>query len=263
MKSKGIVYWLAEKQKRPVVQFFALVMFVSLFYLILGSIEATIAFTLGMFVHELGHYFIFVKNRILTIIRIIFPLGAAAMPANDENEKLSDLLPWWNISTLLQAGYTMNIALMLVGVVFVQFGFCPVFSHKLIEMNGTLAVFNLLPIWVLDGGQLFKAVFASLNEKLDKLFVISGVLICVIGLVFILAPALNMNLFTLLFQLWNNATLIIFLLIFTIGILTKHKRDNREYSKSSQAMNVKQVAFQLGWYFLMVTTCFLILNLSL
>ncbi|KKQ11574.1 MAG: hypothetical protein US25_C0080G0001, partial [Candidatus Moranbacteria bacterium GW2011_GWE1_36_7] len=101
---KSIIYWLIEKEKRPLAQVLAFVAFSVILYFSLGSIEAAIAMMLGMYLHELGHFVVFAVYKIKAVILLIFPLGAVAAPINEDEDKRSDQLPWQNIATLVQAG---------------------------------------------------------------------------------------------------------------------------------------------------------------
>lgn len=261
MKKKSIVYWLVEKQRSYIVQFIALVAFFVLFYFLLGSVEGSIALILGMFLHELGHYSVFVYNKIKTLILFIFPLGAMAVPENEEENKRSDQLPWWNIATLLQAGVTVNVMLMVLGVAMTHLGIWPALGSQLVSINGALAIFNLIPVWIIDGGQLFKVIYASLNERHDKMFSSLGILISVAILVGILASPISAGLLPTLAMLWKNSALVIFILMFVFGLQIKHKTDNPEHCLSPKAMSGKQVVFQLVWYFSLVVLSLVLLNL--
>lgn len=263
MKKKSMTYWLVEKERPLPIQFLAFAAFFVLFYFLLGSIEGSIALMLGMFLHELGHYFVFVKNKIKTLILFIFPLGAMAVPESEDENHRSDRLPWWNIATLLQAGVTVNVILMIFGVAMTDFDIWPALGKQLVAINGALAVFNLIPIWIIDGGQLFKVIFASLNDRHDKIFSYLGILISVAVLFGILVSPISAGLLQTLAALWKNSALVIFIVLFVFGLQIKHKTDNPAHSSSPQAMNVKQVVFQLVWYFSLVLLSLVLLNLPL
>jgi len=263
MKHRISLRWLMEKQKGTFRQILACIGLFLFFYLLLGDFGITLALVIGMFLHEFGHYFVFVKNGILTNILAIFPLGAMAVPINDDYEKRSNMLPWWNISTLLQAGYTMNLVLMIVGVVMVLLGILPTFGHQLIEINGALALFNLLPVWILDGGQLFKVIFASQSLKHDRVLFAVCVLVCVVCLLIVLAPAAILGMMPFLAAVWRNISLVLFLVIFPIGLATKLRGDRQELSNSTQAMTQKQIVIQIGWYLAITILTLVLLNLPI
>lgn len=263
MKKNRFVYWLVQKEKHPIVQFLALATFFTLFYFLFDSVESAIALILGMYFHELGHFVVFVKNKIKTLILLLFPLGAIAVPENEEENKKSDLLPWWNIASLLQAGYTVNVLLMILGVAMFSLGIWPALGKELVSMNGALAIFNLLPIWIIDGGQLFKVIFASLNEKFDRVVLVTGIALSAAILVAIFLSPISIGLHATLAALWKNGSLIIFIIIFCVGLITKHIQDNPDLSSSKQAMSVKQVLLQLVWYWAMVVTSLYLLSLPM
>jgi Zn-dependent protease len=263
VKKKSITYWLVEKERPLAIQFLAFVAFFVLFYFLLGSIEGTIALMLGMYLHELGHFLVFVNNKVKTLILFIFPLGAMAVPENEEENHRSDQLPWWNIATLLQAGVTANVILMILGVAMARFGIWPALGKQLVSINGALAIFNLLPIWIIDGGQLFKVIFASLDDTHDRIFSSLGLLVSICILVGIFFSPISAGLLPTLAILSKNSALIIFILLFVFGLQIKHKTDNPEHCSSLQAMSTKQVVLQLAWYFSLVISSLLLLNLPL
>lgn len=261
-KGKSLIYWLLEIESGPIKQTLAFVGFAVLFYFPFG-LEGAIALLSGMWLHELGHLYVFLANGIKAFVRFLFPLGAVAVPINEEENKRSDLLPWWNIATLLQAGPTVNVLLMIFGAIMVYFGLWPTLGKQLISMNGVLAIFNLLPIWNMDGGQLFHVIFSSLKEKYDVFLAIFGVVVCVAMLGLLLTSPLSQGLYSFLWVLYTKGTLIIFLFLFIVGILNKQGKDNPLHSSSIQAMTLKQVSMQLVWYLALATIALLVLNLPL
>ncbi len=260
---KSIIYWLIEKEKRPVAQILAFVAFSAIFYFFLGSIEAAIAMMLGMYLHELGHFVVFTVYKIKAVILLIFPLGAVAAPINEDEDKRSDLLPWQKIATLLQAGVTVNVMLMIIGVILISVGVWPALGKQLVFINGSLAVLNLLPVWKLDGGLLFFVLFSSLRETGDKVLAISGVVAGVMILVALFVLPISQGLIATLTAFMENGTLIFFLLVFILGVLHNHKKELPLGYNSSQAMNLKQVLIQLIWYISLVISSILLLNLPI
>ena len=258
---KSIIYWLIEKEKRPLAQVLAFVAFSVILYFSLGSIEAAIAMMLGMYLHELGHFVVFAVYKIKAVILLIFPLGAVAAPINEDEDKRSDQLPWQNIATLVQAGVTVNVILMVIGVVLISMGVWPALGKQLIFINGTLAVLNLLPVWKLDGGLLFYVIFSSLREKGDKVLAVSGVVAGVMILVALFVLPISQGLLAILITFIEKGTFIFFLLIFMFGVLHNHKKELPLGYNSSQAMSLKQVLLQLIWYVSLVISSILLLNL--
>jgi Zn-dependent protease len=259
----NLVYFLIEKQKGPIKQICAFVAFFILFYLLFGGVAGAVAMILAMYLHELGHFVVFVANGVKSIILFLFPLGAVAAPVNDEENKRSDLLPWWNIATLLQAGPTVNVILMVIGVILVRVGIWPAFGRDLVTINGVLAFFNLLPLWNMDGGQLFHVICSSLKEQYDIILAIFGIVVCAAILAVLLASPISQGMYSTLWVLYKSSGLILFLLLFAAGVWQKQGKDNPLHSASGQAMNVKQVIIQLGWYTCLIVVTFLLLNLPL
>lgn len=250
---ENLVWWLIGKQGHPKTQFVALVAFIGIFWLAYQSPWAAIAMMLAMYIHECGHYFIFVKNKIKARVLLLFPLGAVAAPINKEEDIKSDLLPWWNIAWLLQAGPTMNVIQMIVGLIFVHFGFLVLLGQQMIIINGLLAVFNLLPLGNMDGGQFFHVIFSSLKEEYDLLLATGCLVISITILGLIFSSSLGLGFMAILWTLFNHFGLIFFLLLFAAGIWHKQGKDNPLHSLSLQAMTINQVGIQLVYYFFLVT----------
>lgn len=258
---KSIIYWLIEKEKGPVAQVLAFVAFSATLYYFLGSIEAAIAMMLGMYLHELGHFVVFAVYKIKAVILLIFPLGAVAAPINEDEDKRSDLLPWQKIATLLQIGVTVNVMLMVIGVILISIGAWPALGKQLIFINGSLAVLNLLPVWKLDGGLLFYGIFSSLREKGDRVLAVAGVVTSVMILVALFVLPISQGLIATLITFMEKGTLIFFLLVFILGVVHNHKKELPLGYNSSQAMSLKQVLIQLIWYVSLVISSILLLNL--
>ena len=242
---QSTVYWLIEKENKWWVQVLAFMGFLLLFWAISGTIEGIVAWFLAIVLHEFGHYLVFRKSGIKMFLILLFPLGAMAAPISEEENKRSDELSWWNIGWLLLAGVTLNIILALVGLLMTQNNFLPEFGHQLFEINVALAIFNILPIGTLDGGQFLKVLFASLDEKQDKLLVVAVLMICVAAIFFIFLPTngdLSKMLLTLL--TFKNFLFVVFLFIFAGSVITKHKKDNPKFDASKQKMNLQQIYLQ-------------------
>lgn len=257
-QDQNLVWWMIGKQNSWPSQILGLLGFIAIFWVAFKSPWGALAMILAMYLHELGHYLVFMSNNIKSVILLLFPLGAVAFPINKEEDARSDKLPWWNIAWLLQAGPAMNVLLMTIGLVLISQNILPEFGRQLVFVNSILAAFNLLPIGNMDGGQLFNIIFSSLEENKDKTVAFIGTTTSFAIICGILISPIGQSGFAVLRKLILNFGLITFLVLLAAGIWHKQGRDNPLYSKNKQAMSVKQVAIQLVCYtIIVVLTLFL------
>lgn len=259
---KNTLYWIIEKENRWWVQLLSGAGFLLFFWLISQRLETAAALMIAMILHEIGHYAVFRLSGIKTILMFLFPFGAMAAPATEEENQRSDTLPWWNMGWLLLIGALMNVLSMVVGWLLISNGVWVVFARELVYINLILTVFNLLPISNLDGGQFFKVIYASLDEREDRYFqgVVAFVYIFTLAIIFV--PTFG-NFVSFLFALWNNAFWIFFVFILALGSAIKHKKDVAGHANSSQAMTDGQVVIQVAVYSLMILGIFGINSLLL
>ncbi|MBE2271137.1 MAG: hypothetical protein IAE80_23085 [Anaerolinea sp.] len=255
-EGQALVWWLIDMQRGWLAQIIAFALFLLAFRFIFAwSWSMAVAMLLSMFLHECGHAFVFWRAGIRFNILFLFPLGAVAAPINQEENARSDELHWNTISWLLQAGPAVNVALMLVGVVGQNLSAAPEisqFARDLIYVNGLLASMNLVPLWTLDAGQLFKVIYSSLNEQEDT--VVTGALLVtsVVVLLFVLRIPGFVSWAIIAANLLSRLGWVIFLFFFAIGILNKQAHDNPAHAQSKQAMSNGQVAVQVIVYLSLV-----------
>ena len=168
----GIIYRLVEfwwSDRRQVIAFFA---FVLMYRVILMSWLLTAVLMASTRLHEWGHNIWFKRGKIASRIMYLFPAGEVAVPINQAENEKSDNLQWNHLAWLLQFGPLMNVVLIAVGVLMVRADagkFLAEVGRGMILINMLLALGNLVPIWKLDAGQLFKLLFSSLDERGDKI----------------------------------------------------------------------------------------------
>ncbi|TRZ53118.1 M50 family peptidase [bacterium] len=259
-QDQDLVEWMIDKQNNPLSQIMALIGFIGIFWLAFRSPWGVLAVILGVYIHEIGHFLVFFANGIKSIILMLFPLGAVTFPINKEEDAKSDLLPWWDMAWLFHAGPTMNLLLMVIGLVLILQNILPEFGHQLMYINGILAVFNLLPIGNTDGGQLFNVIFSSLEEKGDKVVAFIGTSTSFAIICGILISPIGLGGFAVLNAFVHNFILIIFLVLLASGIWHKQRKDNPLYSESKQAMSIGQVVFQLGYYTCLVSFALILMT---
>lgn len=257
-EGQSLVWWLIAMQRGALKQIAAFTAFLLSFrFLFSWSWSMAFAMVISMFLHECGHAFVFAWAKIRFVILYLFPLGAVAAPIDKKEDERSDQLHWNTIGWLLQAGPAVNVALILLflvlprligaaDAVFLQF------SRDMVYVNGLLASMNLIPVWTLDAGQLFKVIYNSLEETEDNLLtgVLLGSVVALLLVIIGIPGALSWA--VILVNTIGRFGWLVFLVVFTIGILNKQGRDNPLHAYSKQAMNNRQVLAQLVVYGLLV-----------
>lgn len=247
-EGQSLVWRLIALQRPWPIQILAFVAFVLTFrFLFNWSWSLSLAMIISMFLHECGHAFVFWRAKIRFLILYLFPLGAVAAPIDKAEDARSDELHWWTIAWLLQAGPGVNVALMLLFAWLQQVttGDVYQFSRDMVYVNGLLAVMNLIPVWTLDAGQLFRVIYSSLEEHEDNWltgFMVSSVLLLLLAIVGV--PGL-VSWARILGNTLMRFGWVLFLLVFTIAILNKQGRDDPLHAMSKQAMTNTQVIIQL------------------
>lgn len=166
--------------------FVLLVAWMSITPLVLGKGPAAVAATLGLnlavfsfvLLHELGHALAARRYGIKTRDITLWPLGGIAslerMPVNPRQELVVAL-----------AGPAVNVALALVfaGAILVGGSFAPAVSgfpgsslmEQLLLVNVTMAAFNLIPAFPLDGGRVLRAVMAMRFDRVRATWIAARV----------------------------------------------------------------------------------------
>jgi Zn-dependent protease len=170
----------------------------------LDAFLAVIAISVIILLHELGHMFAAKKFGARTnSITLHCYGGLAAINTNDWpallNKPRRSLLVWL-------AGPMVNIVLAgLIFILFRPFGLrSPLIDHPtllryfayLFDVNVVLAVFNLMPVFPLDGGGALYSVLRMITTKARAIRITSVVGIIgsigfIIGAVFLKAPMLG------------------------------------------------------------------------
>ena len=122
----------------------------------------------------------------------------------------------------------------------------------MVYVNGLLAVMNLIPVWTLDAGQLFRVIYSSLEEHEDNWltgFMLSTVLLLLLAIVGV--PGLVTWAY-LIGNTLGHFGWVAFLVVFTAAILNKQGRDDPLHASSKQAMSNVQVLVQVVFYIILV-----------
>lgn len=247
-EGQSLIWWLVEKQNVWWKQVFAFFGFIIMFRLFSFTPQQALIMVVCMYLHERGHAHCFRANGIDHYTLFIFPLGAAAIPANQAENERSDQLPWYLLGVLLLAGPAVNVALMVIGRLTVNFGVIDSLisvGNDLIYINGLLAFMNLIPIWKVDGGQLFKLIYSSLSERHDRVLTLSLTISAAVISVYLLGSFGWYSLNHLLVGYFTNWSVITFAVIFVMCAWYTQGKDDPLHAKSPQRMT----RIQLGVIF--------------
>lgn len=153
----------------------ALVLFTGILGAGLPAAMLDVSVILGLFgciaLHELGHALAARKFGIRTLDIVLYPIGGVArlerMPRH----------PWQEIVVAL-AGPAVNVAIILflaplmwldgMNLVPLAASSSPweLFWNRLLWGNAFLVVFNMIPAFPMDGGRVFRALLASVMDRL-------------------------------------------------------------------------------------------------
>jgi len=101
----------------------------------------------SVLLHEFGHALMARRYGIHTSVITLLPIGGVASLEHIPREPIQEFM--------------ITIAGPLVNIVIAIFGYA-LGIPKLCELNIILAIFNLAPVFPMDGGRIFRATLASL-----------------------------------------------------------------------------------------------------
>ena len=256
--SGTLIWWMIDKQKGWKAKRAGIIGLWARISLAYQSQTAGAVFISSMYFHELGHWIMFWTYNIKSRIMLLFPLGAVAAPITPAENTRSDELHWWKISWILVMGPAFNLVLMAIGLWFLKIGFLPGISYYVVYINGGLAVFNLLPLGNMDGGQLFHVILSSLKEIGD--FIVTAISFIVAGIViwYVIGSPIGQSAWTVLYKAFQNFGLLSVVIFIAIGLAHKQGRDNPEHANSPQAMTGWEATFHIAlWLVLVVTNLYM------
>lgn len=161
-----------------------------LFYLLFDrNIGYIAAVLLTIVIHELGHFFAMKAFRYTNVKLFIIPLLGGFV--SGKKQQVSQL----QLSLIILAGPLPGI---IIGLLLLAFGGAQ--GNETLKMLSNtflfINLFNLLPIFPLDGGRLLEALFMKQNHIIRLVFGIISVMILVVlfilsfNLILLLVPAL-------------------------------------------------------------------------
>lgn len=128
-----------------------------------GEVLATILIA-SIFLHEIGHMIVLEKNGIRTYILFLVILGGTITYKQDRDKEKN--LPWATGAAVSLAGVMANFLLIILSLVGESTGLLTgSIASKIINLNGILILYNLLPFFIFDGGHFSKYLFNSTPEK--------------------------------------------------------------------------------------------------
>lgn len=195
-----------------------------LWFFVCGRIVELLNFSLALFFHEYAHYFVAKKLGYSLNKFSIAPYGACLNYKEKQFEKNDEI-------KIAFAGPILN--LILVGVCIAFWWIFPTtyaVTYQFVEQNLFLAIFNLFPIYPLDGGRIFVAIC---SKKLGRKKAI------------VVVQIINITLSVLFFALFVISLFISFnptFLLATIFILSGQFQGKSEVKYQNSFLQKKKVS---------------------
>lgn len=151
-------------------------------YWIMGAVTALLFFA-SVLLHELGHSIVALRHKIPVNSITLFIFGGIAQLGGEPSSAAAEL-------AIAAAGPATSLALAAVfgGLQLVLTDIAPLAAAAkyLAYINGTLALFNLIPGFPLDGGRVFRAIVWAITHNLRRATEIAAAVGRVIAFGFIL-----------------------------------------------------------------------------
>lgn len=166
-----------------------------LLFLFLDSSYVIILF-ISVLIHEMAHSWMAIRKGWESKgINIGLFFGTAEVDL--------EMIPERDSIPIVAAGPISNLILMLIG--FFLFGFIPlhleIYCSEFMVINFALFLFNLLPIYPLDGGRIFRDILYLKLRNRRKSVKISAFVSLLISLVITVSTIFTLNYIMLLFSL--------------------------------------------------------------
>ena len=194
-------------------------------------------FTLTLVVHELLHLIAFELNGIPAKMYFLVVMGGTS-EFKEYKEKFNNL-PWERQSTIFLAGVLGNFIVIIASYFFYQMS-CLTFNEFLaiLNLNGVLILYNLIPLWIFDGGYFAKKLFDSIAENRDTEYEIalSGAFVGIVIAVLVIS---------------GNLDLISFLLV-PLALHIRARRDDPMGSEDPKAIPVSHQKWWAALYLVLI-----------
>jgi Zn-dependent protease len=143
----------------------------------------SIIFFLSVLLHELGHSIMALRYKLPVKSITLYIFGGISEITSEPTNALSEFVIAFAgpLTSLILAGifYLLELAFKGVGPIFAM-------TKYLAFINASLAVFNLIPGFPLDGGRVFRAIVWGITKNLRRATEIAGLLGHGIAFMFIL-----------------------------------------------------------------------------
>lgn len=128
----------------------------------------------SVLLHEFGHITAAKKLNYNTGDIILLPIGGAAMVGRITNP-LHELI-------VTIAGPLVNVAIILMSYFSIKIFGNNQFLYLLLYINTMLAIFNIIPAFPMDGGRIFRSIFALITKDyiLSTTFAVYASRVCCI-----------------------------------------------------------------------------------
>jgi Zn-dependent protease/CBS domain-containing protein len=168
----AVSYFPAEFKNWPTAQ-----------YWIVGAVTALMLFV-SVLLHELGHSVLALRYKIPVRSITLFIFGGVAQIGA---EPPSPAAEFWIAIAGPMVSFGLAALFGLLQPVFTGVAPLLALAKYLAYINGTLALFNLIPGFPLDGGRVFRAIVWGITHSLRRATVIAAGVGRFIGFLFILA----------------------------------------------------------------------------
>lgn len=143
----------------------------------------TIIFFLSVLLHELGHSIMALRYKLSVKSITLYIFGGISEITSEPTNATAEFVIAFAgpLTSLILAGIFYLLELMFKGV-------APILAMTkyLALINGSLALFNLIPGFPLDGGRVFRAIVWGITKNLRRATEIAGLLGHAIAFLFIL-----------------------------------------------------------------------------
>lgn len=255
MRNKSLVERLIEVEDNRWIQLLAGLSFLTVLRLLYGGWSYALVIMLAMVGHELGHKLVYWRRKVKAKILFLFPLGMVTMPVNEEENEKSNKLSAWNLAWLAQAGVVVNVALMLWGQCLMMFenNWWSHLGRGLVEFNGFLCLFNLLPVGRLDGGLLFSLMGYSLERGEKKQLSMAMVMMAGMVLGMVLVPVVGPEKEMIVTRLLTTLGWLMIGVFFSAGVwFKKRAKTNFAINLGSKTMTKKEVTVHFCLYMALI-----------
>jgi Zn-dependent protease/CBS domain-containing protein len=157
-------------------------------YWVVGAATAIMLFV-SVLLHELGHSVVAMRYKIPVRSITLFIFGGVAQIGAEPPSASAE---FWIALAGPVVSFALAIVFGLLRPIFVAVAPLLALAQYLAYINGTLAVFNLIPGFPLDGGRVFRAIVWGVTHNLRRATIIAANVGRVIAYLFILAGVWQM-----------------------------------------------------------------------